>query len=69
MNNDELESLFDTAFEQTDYEYEYARKMLYKAFDAYTCGDLARCAYEVRSFPMEVYCPTQLEEWAKNYKA
>lgn len=67
MDNQALEALFDTAFEQTSYEYEYARKMLYAAYNAFMRGDLATCAYEVRSFPLEVYCPTELEEWAKNY--
>jgi hypothetical protein len=67
MTNQELDALFDTAFEQTSYEYEYARKMLYKAYDAFNRCDWATCAYEVRSFPLEVFCPTALEEWAKNF--
>jgi len=67
MNNEALEVLFDTAFEQTSYDYEYARKMLHAAYNAFMRGDLATCAFEVRSFPLEVYCPTELEEWAKNF--
>jgi len=69
MTNQELDALFDTAFELTDYEAEHARKMLHKAYNALMDGDLATCAYEVRSFPLEVFCPTALEEWAANYKA
>jgi hypothetical protein len=67
MTNQEIEALFDTAFEQTSYEYEHARKMLHAAHNAFMDGDLATCAYEVRSFPLEVYCPTELEEWANNF--
>jgi hypothetical protein len=69
MTNQEIDALFDDAFLNTDYEYEYARKMLYAAYNAFNRGDLATCAYEIRSFPLEVNCPTALEEWAKNYKA
>ncbi len=67
MNTNALHSMFDDAFLNTDMEYEYARKMLHKAYDALCEGDLATCAYEVRSFPLEVNCPTELEEWAKNF--
>ena len=67
MDKDSIEALFDSAFEQTSYEYEYARKMLYRAYDAFLVGDYALCAFEVRSFPMEVTCPLALEEWANNY--
>jgi hypothetical protein len=69
MTNQELEALFDTAFEMTSYKYEYARKMLCAAYNAFNRGDLANCAFEVRSFPLEVFCPTELEKWAENYKA
>jgi hypothetical protein len=69
MTTQELEALFDTAFEMTSYEYEYARKMLYAAYNALNRGDLKTCAFEVRSFPLEVFCPTELQTWAENYKA
>jgi len=67
MNKAAIQALFDNAIEHTDVEYEYARKMLYCAYYAFLDSDFDLCAFEIRSFPMEVFCPTELEEWAKSF--
>jgi hypothetical protein len=64
-----LHYAFANAWERTDSECEYARRMVLKAWALYEDGKLAEAAYEVRSFPAEVAGNTELEQWAATFAA
>jgi hypothetical protein len=60
-----LHDAFANAWERTDSECEYARRMVLRAWAFYEDGKMAEAAFEIRSFPAEVAANTELETWAK----
>jgi hypothetical protein len=75
MSNEEkilkeyLAGQLDQTLDRLDVEYEYARKCVLKAMSYLDDGDYAKCAYEVRSFPIEAEgaASKPLLDWATNY--